>query len=136
MRSRIRIGSFALLAAFMMPACSDILMDEPLEFPGGVEYYQRPEFPQWWADLQTCSGITRDIHAVHFFHVASATLPGVLHGIRTLGVYFPNTDRIFVIDAEKTNPAVIRHEMMHALLKDESGHPPKYFGTEGVCGYL
>ena len=133
---KIRTTSLAFVFAVIVWGCSDLLMDAPLEYPDGVRYFEDPEFFRWWGELKTCSKLSGDLDQIVFFHVPVKTLASSLHGIRTLGQYFPETQRIFVIDDERTNPAVIRHEMMHALLKDESGHPPKYFGYDGLCGYL
>ncbi len=123
------------LLAVVLSGCADI-MGNPLEFPDAVEYFDGALFQPLWNDLKTCSKLSGNLQSVHFFYVPEPTLPSALHGIRTVGMYFPSSNRIFIVEAEKWNPAVIRHEMMHALLKDESGHPPKYFSSDGLCGYL
>ena len=133
----MRITRFAAVLVILFPACSDIVgIDEPLEFPNSSKYFMTPEFPQWWAELEACSKLSRNLDKVEFYHVYAETLPNVLHGIRTVGAYYPRSNRIFIVESEKANPSVIRHEMMHALLRDESDHPPQYFGADGLCGYL
>ena len=127
----------ALALAFVLPACSDVIgFGDPIEYPDAVTYFNEPLFRPLWDQLEACSKLRGTLKSVGFFYVPQASLPSVLHGIRTLGVYLPRSNRIFIVESEKSNPAVIRHEMMHALLKDESGHPPMYFGADGLCGYL
>ena len=127
----------ALALAFVVPACSDMIgSGRPIEYPNAVKYFDEPLFRPLWDQLESCSKLDGTLTRVGFFYVPEESLPTVLHGIRTLGVYLPASNRIFIVESEKSNPAGIRHEMMHALLKDESGHPPLYFGTDGLCGYL
>jgi len=131
----IRLTSLAL--ALAVSGCSDIVgFEEPLEYPDAVEYSIGPEFRGWWMGLQACSGLSGRLTDIDFFYVPRESLPSALHGIRTVGAYYPSSNRIFVVQSAKLDREVIRHEMMHALLRNESGHPPKYFGADGVCGYL
>ena len=137
MRVACRRHALALAFAFVMPACSDVIgFGNPIEYPDAVKYFDESQFRPLWDQLESCSKLRGSLGRVGFFHVPQESLPVVLHGIRTLGIYVRASNRIFIVESEKSNPAVIRHEMMHALLKDESGHPPQYFGTDGLCGYL
>ena len=127
----------ALALAFTLPACNDVIgFGDPIEYPDAVKYFDEPLFRPLWDQLKACSKLHGNLQSVGFFYVPRVSLPSSLHGIRTLGIYFPESNRIFIIESEKLNPAVIRHEMMHALLGDESGHPPLYFGADGLCGQL
>ena len=131
------IGILMLASALALGGCSELMsLDEPLEYPDAVGYFDRENFRQWWNELEGCSKLSRNLDGVGFFYVSAETLPSALHGIRTLGQYFPQSNRIFVVASAKSDRQVIRHEMMHALLRDESGHPPMYFGSDGLCGYL
>jgi hypothetical protein len=126
----------AALCAVVLSGCAEIMGGDTLEFPDGVKYFDAALFQPLWDDLKACSSLSGNLRSVDFFYVPHVTLPTSLHGIRTVGMYFPKTNRIFIVETEKWNTAVIRHEMMHALLKDESGHPAKYFGSDGLCGYV
>ena len=135
---KLRTRPLSLIVAFtVLAGCSDVIgIDQPLEVPGATKYFDGPLFRTLWNGLEACSKLSGDLHAVDFYSVAAETLPCSLHGIRTVGMYFPSSNRIFIVQSEMWTTSVIRHEMMHALLKDESGHPAKYFGPDGVCGYL
>lgn len=134
---RNSLGMLMLAFTLALSACSELIgFDEPLEYPEAVKYFDEGNFRQWWTELEACSKLSRRLDRVGFFYVRQETLPSTLHGIRTVGLYFPSSNRIFVVEAEKSNRQVVRHEMMHALLRDQSGHPAEYFGADGRCGYL
>lgn len=123
-----------VLAVFTS-GCQDLVGPrEPIEFPDAVEYFDASLFPPVWAELRACSKLSGDLRRVSFYYVPRPTLRGVNPNIRTIGLYYPRTNRIFVIESEQANRSVIRHEMMHALLRDADGHPPQYFGADGLCG--
>jgi len=131
------VNKLPLLVAFVLAGCNDIIgLGSPLEFPDAVKYSDMSLFVPLWEELKACSKLDGNLRSVGFYHVPQATLPSTLHGIRTVGMYLPGSNRIFIVDAEMSNGKVIRHEMMHALLRDESGHPPRYFGYDGLCGYV
>jgi hypothetical protein len=134
---RKAIHVLPLVLAIGLAGCSEIFgAGHLLEYPDAVEYSDEPLLLPLWDQLKACSKLSGNFRNVGFFYVPRPSLPSVIHGIRTLGLYFPESNRIFIIESEKSNPEVIRHEMMHALLRDESGHPPKYFGPDGLCGEL
>lgn len=124
-----------LVVAFAMTAgCRDIIRsDEPLELPDAIGYFDDKLFPAIWNELRSCSGLKGNLDGIGFYYVPRRTL-GQDPIIRTLALYYPRTHRIFVVESEKSSRDIIRHEMMHALLRDVEGHPPKYFGDNGVCG--
>ena len=132
----MRIKKVALIAASLLWGCSEIFGTPPLEYLGAVSYFDGPLFFPLWDELKACSKLSGKLRSFHFYYVKETSLHDSLHGIRTLGAYLPETNRIFIVELEKKNPAVIRHEMMHALLRDYRGHPPLYFASDGLCGYV
>ena len=134
MRSHF-VRVLSLILSISVCGCGDIF-GEMLEYPDGVRYFDDAMFRPMWEELKACSKLDGSLRRVGFFHVPRETLPSALHGVRTLGVYFPESNRIFIIDSEMWNRDVLRHEMMHALLRNESGHPPEYFGYDGLCGHV
>jgi|SRR5687767_3269442 len=127
----------ALVLTIVLAGCRTIDgPGEPLEFSDGIEYFEEGLFRPLWDELETCSKLNGNLRSVSFYYVSRETLPTALPGVRTVGMYFPRSNRIFIVSAELHNPKVIRHEMMHALLRDNSGHPPQYFSSTGLCGYV
>ena len=127
----------AMAACLAAAGCADFLGPlGALEYPDGVPYFDEPMFTPIWNELRACSKLDRKLSSIEFYYVPRVTLPPVDPGIRTLGMYFPESDRIFVVESAKSDHDVVRHEMMHALLHNTPGHPPKYFSADGVCGVV
>jgi len=124
-----------LVAASLTSSCGTIFgVDDEMEFADAVQIFNIPYLNPIWEELETCSGIRRDIQEVSFFYVNVASLDDGTTGLHTVGQYYPSTSRIFVTKSERNNPRVFRHEMMHALLRHRHGHPSRYFSD--VCGTL
>jgi len=107
----------------------------PLEYLDAVELKNDSMLRPLWDDLESCSGRHRSFNAVDFFYVPHDALFRK-DGIRMLGQFFPGTNRIYVIESRRNDQSVIRHEMMHALIRDIDGHPAEYFSVNGRCGKL
>lgn len=128
-----------LLGLAMMSACQGIVgLDAPLEYSHGERFdnsiLREAVLRPLWNELEKCSGLNRNLSDLQFYSVSRATLGPPGGSIRIFGLYFPRTNRIFVVESRMWDRAVIRHEMMHALLREEEGHPPRYFGADGLCG--
>ena len=117
----------------MTTACGDIFGGLPLEYLDAVELDNDSMLKPLWTELESCSGRHRSFDAVDFFYVPRELL-SASQGIRTVGQFFPATNRIYVVESKRNDRAVLRHEMMHALVRDIPGHPVKYFSAGGVCG--
>lgn len=120
-------GSIALLAG-----CSDLFGPDVPE--GTVVLSTLPvEYQRWWDITQTCSGLRGDLGDVEFRVLpGSATLPD---GGAT-GTYYWNGNVIVLAESVARDGRVVRHEMLHALLRTVQigGHPKQYF--EARCGGL
>lgn len=130
-----RLLALLLLSVSAAAACADIFGGLPLEYLDAVEINNDSMLKPLWNELESCSGRHRSFHAVDFFYVPRDALPAN-DRIRTLGQFFPATNRIYVVESKRNDRSVLRHEMMHALLRDKAGHPPEYFSINGRCGSL
>jgi hypothetical protein len=124
-----------LLATSLLAGCVEIFAGDPLEYPDAEQLSNDSMLRPLWNALQACSGRHRSFDAVDFFYVPHNALY-TKDGIRALGQFFSGTNRIYVIEAKRNDPAVLRHEMMHALIRDIAGHPPEFFSATGRCGQL
>lgn len=124
-----------LLSLSLATGCTDILGGLPLEHSDAIELPRDQWLRDMWTALQSCSGRHRSFNAVEFYYVRRETLTST-GGVQTLGQFFPATNRIYVIEAKRNDADVVRHEMMHALIRDKMGHPPEYFSDKGRCGKL
>jgi hypothetical protein len=118
--------TFIVLAGLSMVvagACREIV-DPAL--PDGTTPFTPPSYyTTWWAMTQACSGITGNLQDVHWFVVPSGTSI-ILDGAQLSGYWSEASNRIVLRDDATNDGAVVRHEMLHALIR-VGGHPRPYF---------
>ena len=73
-------------------------------------------FALWWRMTEACSGTTGDLASVSWYVVPNATTLD-LDGERVNGYWLRNPDRIVLADAHRVDGPLVRHEMLHALLR-------------------
>jgi hypothetical protein len=107
---------------------------EPERLPdGAVEIAPDQFYPQWWAQVEQCSGKTADFSAVRWYIVPSAFSFRVTDGSAATGAYYQSFNAIVLAEKARDEPFVVRHEELHAILR-QPGHPPEYFTEK--CGSL
>ena len=118
----------AAVACVLALSC-DMLVDPPL--PGdAIRFAPPPVYAQWWDITEACSGITGSLEAVEFYRIPNAsTIPDKTYG-EVAAYWSPASNRIVLADFYEMQGQVVRHEMLHALLR-VNGHPPEYF--QGRC---
>ena len=124
------------LASLRLAACASVLtlgcqgLTDPALPADTVRFVPPPVYAQWWATTEACSGITRSFDAVQFYKVLNAsTIPDNTYG-EVAAYWSPVSNRIVLADFYEMQGKLVRHEMLHALLR-VSGHPPEYF--QGRC---
>jgi hypothetical protein len=84
--------------------------------------------------VESCSGRTRDGWPA--FYLAPVN---PLNDRGFAAAYFPDADAIVFGLGSEVNEQIIRHELLHWLLRPTMGHPPEFFGdslSNGKCGHL
>jgi hypothetical protein len=79
----------------------------------------------WWNMVEACSGITRPLADVKWFQVPNDTFINV-KGDFVSGYWSAPSNEIVVAGASVFERSLIRHEMLHALLR-QPGHPRSAF---------
>jgi len=97
----------------------------PVEPRDGVRFVP----PSWYRalyehDIQ-CSGRTRAFDDLTWSWVPGSEFS--YDGHVDVGLTNGATGHIYLSEAYVGNALVVRHEMLHALLRDARGHPPEYF---------
>lgn len=86
--------------------------------------------------MESCSGKRARFDQVKWYEVAGE--PIVIKGEPASAAWFASGNRIALYEDE-TSGALVRHEMLHAILQD-GGHPDEYFtercGDIVVCGHV
>jgi hypothetical protein len=114
----------SLIAAVVGFAACRNLVDPDLP-PNAEEFTQPPMYARWWAMTEACSGLSGDLSSVSWFVV-----PGVstvtLDGKQVQGYWSFASNRIVIAGSGKLAGNLVRHEMLHALIKAR-GHPRAKF---------
>ena len=108
------------VASLLAIACADATAPLPT---GAIEWSAPARFALWWQMTESCSGRQGDLRAIRWYIVPDAHSIDV-GGKRVQGVTIG--DRIVLAGAVRGNGPLVRHEMLHALLKRGS-HPNKKF---------
>jgi hypothetical protein len=100
--------------------------------PSGSQRFTPPEvFRRWWALTEQCSGLTGDYDAITWYVVPdAASIPGP-DGTPVQGTWELSQSRIVLAGDAQFAGDLVRHEMLHALLRG-GDHPRDAF--IGKCG--
>jgi hypothetical protein len=125
-RARRRAVSHLPLLPVLLAACW--LGTEP-DFPSGAVPLEPPApYRLWWDLTQQCSGLTGEFSQVRWYVLPGAgELPSGHHGY-----WYGAGNRIVLAEAHVLAGGLVRHEMLHALLRGEGAHSASYFRDR--CG--
>jgi hypothetical protein len=124
------LGRSALAALVIMGAgCTAIVnLIEPITPHDGIYMQRRPQYALWWSLTERCSGRVGDLSKIHWYVVPGADVIGASGA---LGQENSLIDRIVLAWNSVDSGPVVRHEMLHALIRTR-GHPVEYFQQK--CG--
>lgn len=118
----VRRGAALLLAGTL--GCTSIV-DVPLD-PRAVPLQPLPVYARWWSMVESCSGLQGSLGAVTWYQVPNSET--VDYGGDEVSGYWASADsRIVLAGGATLSGLVVRHEMLHALLRNVKGHPREYF---------
>ena len=122
----------SLLAALLVGCGHPLQPSEAIDLSKAVQIAPSAQYITWWNELEACSGLSGDIHAVSFYVLPNDTTVKV--GNESYwGYWIEAGDRIVLAGPWTNNEKLVKHEEMHALLQSPL-HPPAYF--QGPCGDL
>ncbi|MGH7651665.1 MAG: hypothetical protein ACREMS_07455 [Gemmatimonadaceae bacterium] len=115
--STLLAGSIALFA------CSGIV-DAPI--PTGAQLFSPPPvYTTWWNLTQSCSGISGSLASISWYD-SGASLENPQTGEGLAGYWDRAGNDIVLTHASTVDGPTVRHEMLHALLR-QPGHPRTQF---------
>ncbi len=130
-------GIVALLPLFVVAAAvgCDKRITEPLPETGAAEFTPPAQYALWWEMAQACSGLRRDMREIRWLTDPSSS-PRTLEGTAdtVVGEWYAGTSSIVLAREYINDPSVVRHEMLHALIRDP-GHPAALF-RDSCSGYV
>lgn len=116
----------ALLCAFAL-GCNS--MTDPALPSSAERFAPPPVYARWWTLVESCSGISRPLGAVQFYRVPNTST--ISDGSDSVSGYWSSaSNRIVLAERVAGTGGIVRHEMLHALVR-RGGHPPEYF--QGRC---
>ena len=122
----------ALTVAFTSAGCGDHPAAPSALPESAVPFTPEPVYRTWWDQVEACSGTAGPFEDVRWY-VVPGDRPFVVPalGRTVLGYWDPGTNSIVVLQWVPSAAALVRHEILHALLR-RSDHPPEFF--EERCG--
>lgn len=118
------VGLLVSAVLIGIAGCSNIV-DPPLD-ARVVRLPVPAVYPRWWAMVETCSGKSSSLPAVSWFHSpGSSTVDR--DGTAVAGYWAPNSNSIVLAGESVMDGSIVRHEMLHAILRKSSGHSRKDF---------
>lgn len=97
------------------------------DFPRNATMIVRPNvYQKWWTETASCSGLSA-LATLPTIYVASGEIVRLPSGREAAGFYFEQSNRILLASSVVRNSRVVRHEMLHALLRPTRGHPRASF---------
>ena len=139
--STTRLATVAGACAMTLAACSSAT--SPVEpratdisaSPLSLRYAQPAQYSMWWQMAKECSGLSRDVSGVQFYAVEASELnTSDDTTATTAGEWFSSSNSIAILKSETNNAAVVRHEMLHALIV-AGGHPADKF-RDSCSGFV
>ncbi|MEO8879385.1 MAG: hypothetical protein ABI446_03235 [Gemmatimonadaceae bacterium] len=118
----------ALSLAASAWACPEIVA-----LPSGGKSFDPPaEYQLWWQLVESCSGLHQSLSSIEWYVVpGDAGFP--VSGGDYDGYWFEQGNHIVLTAATRTNGAMVRHEMLHALSR--AGHT-RYEFLERCAGVV
>ena len=121
---RNALCSFQIIAAVAYATACDRVVDPALPSNATV-FAAPPVYAKWWAMAESCTGVKRPLADVSWFVIPGVSLFQL--GDRVVSGYWTaGSNRIVLAENSRLDGAVVRHEMVHALIR-APGHPRSAF---------
>ncbi len=111
----------------LLSGCAALSPSETVLPVGATEIPVPAAYSQWHARTQACSGLSGDFSTIKFYVVPGVETFSTTQG-QKVGEWTSDgtTSRIVIAGNYRDHEMVVRHELLHSLLRKE-GHPPEYF---------
>lgn len=84
-------------------------------------------YAEWWVEVQEDAGIERSLDRVRFFSVPRPWY-NQRYGRTVHGLWVPD-GRIYIVDYLLRAEGLVKHEMLHELLRGDSAHAHPLFAV-------
>lgn len=98
------------------------------DLPDGAQRFTPPPVYQfWWSMVESCSGRSGSLAGVRWYFVAGDQ-PIVVDGHRYDAFWYASSNQIVIAEDATLDGALVRHEMLHALLGDGDHSRESFLG--------
>ncbi|HKR07557.1 MAG TPA: hypothetical protein VJS39_00085 [Gemmatimonadaceae bacterium] len=118
----VRPAGIAVLT-LAIAVCTSVT--EPTLPKDAQEFSPPPVYSTWWNMTQACSQLTGSLSAVTWYSTAEV-VHDIASGDVIAGYWVAGSNRIVLNSAVMMDGGIVRHEMLHALIK-HGGHPRNQF---------
>ncbi len=121
-----KLANTLWLSAIVVAVCG--IAAPPLPLPeGAVPFLPPTVFQEWWDATERCAGISKDFAGVSWYVGPGRQSIPTVAGDK-VGLWFGSTSESAIVLAGDWmhSELVVRHEILHHLLKNEA-HPSTYF---------
>lgn len=134
----MRAAKARLLLALVAGVACGHLTDPPL--PGNALVFHPPGvFAKWWSMVESCSGLTGSMESIQWYSTLGDLRDPNDDDASIAGYWSLAGNRVVLTTSDTIAGGVVRHEMLHALLRS-AGHPRSAFlhacGGVVFCGQL
>jgi hypothetical protein len=114
-----------LVAAGILTECSQLV--DPRLPPDSTPFSAPGIYARWWAMTEACSGTSGSLAAVSWFETTSI-LTDPRTGALINGYWSAASNRIVLSRDARLNGGIVRHEMLHALIREPSHSRAQFLG--------
>ena len=120
---QLSVGLAAGLALLGV-ACRTVV--DPAFPEHAVQFVPLAQYRLWWELTSQCAGVSRSFDDVQWYLVPGVSSFPTDQG-ELGGAYYRAQNRIVLAELVYNTAGVVRHEMLHALLRIDVAHPATYF---------
>lgn len=123
------LACMPVLLGTMGAGCASLTPSESLMPAGAVPVPMTAQYQGWFQTTEQCSGLRGNLASVQFYVVPGVETFATPDG-QKVGEWISEggNHRIIIAGNYQDHEMVVRHELLHALLKQD-GHPDEYFVT-------
>jgi len=121
----------ALASAATLAACYSIIEPDINLPPDAQLVPPLPDYAQWYAEVEACTGVTGDFASVRWFAVPHEQWWDPIWEQYTTGTWREPHD-IYIADGRRETQSLVRHEMVHDVLQGGLTYDPRFERCSGL----
>lgn len=123
MHKTYKLAACSLIVTLSVASCDQVV--DPDLPSSATSFTPPPAYTLWWKMTEACSGVSGSFADVEWYQVPDG-VPLELDGEPVSAYWSAGSNRVTVSSGLVRNGQIIRHEMLHALMKSK-GHPRDAF---------